>query len=112
MRPNCQHVRHKRGDTFELLLLLPEADYPDGYFLLWDVASQIRYRDELVSDLTVEWTDPAADTRGLRLSHNTTELWPLGELEVDVQLTRQSDGYTRSTETIVVEVVRDITILP
>lgn len=105
-------LRHKRGDTFELLILLPEVDYPDGYFLLWDVDAQIRYRDELVDTLTTEWTSPAADTRTLRLSKVNTTTWPVGPHEIDVQLTRQSDNYIRSTETIYIEIVKDVTLLP
>jgi hypothetical protein len=100
----------KRGDTCDLLLLMPEADFPDGYFLLWDVASQIRTpRGKLIADFDVSWAAPAEDTRTLRLFNDATEGWPVGEQEIDVQFTRQSDGFVRSTATILIEIVRDVT---
>ena len=103
-------IQHKRGDTFDRVLLIPEATFADGYFLLWDVASEIRTaRGKLIATLTPSWADPAADTRFLRLFAEPTTDWPLGDLELDVQFTRQSDGFDQSTETITVQVVRDVT---
>jgi hypothetical protein len=103
-------IQHKRGDTFDHLLLLPEADFPDGYFLLWDVASQIRTaRGKLIAELETSWATPASETRILRLFASETSDWPVGDQEVDVQFTRQSDGLVRSTETIAVQVLRDVT---
>jgi hypothetical protein len=105
-------IQHKRGDTFDRVLLIPESTFADGYFLLWDVASQIRTaRGKFVADLTATWADPAADTRFLRLFYEPTTAWPLGDLELDVQLTRQSDGFIQSTETITVQVLRDVTLV-
>ena len=102
-------MEHKRGDTFDRVLLIPEATFADGYFLLWDVESQIRTaRGKLVADLTASWADPAADTRFLRLFAAATTDWPLGDHELDVQFTRP-DGFIQSTETITVQVVRDVT---
>jgi hypothetical protein len=103
-------IDHKRGDTFDRILLIPEATFVDGYFLLWTVASQIRtVRGKLVDVLTTSWADPAADTRFLRLLHESTALWPLGTLELDVQFTRTADGFVQSTETLLVNVLRDVT---
>lgn len=103
-------IQHKRGDTFDQVMIIPEATYSNGYFLLWDVASQIKTaRGKLVADLTTSWDDPAANTRLLRLFADPTTDWPLGDLELDVQFTRQSDSYIQSTETIVVQVLKDIT---
>jgi hypothetical protein len=105
-------IQHKRGDTFDQLLLMPEADFPDGYFLLWNVNAQIRTpRGKLICDFVTSWADPAADTRILRLFADDTATWPLGDQEIDVQFTRQSDGLIRSTETIAIEILRDVTQL-
>lgn len=103
-------TRHKRGDTFDRLLLIPAATFADGYFLLWNVASQLRTaRGKLIATLTATWADPAADTRTLRLFAENTELWPLGALEPDAQFTRQSDDFVLSTETLTVQVLKDVT---
>lgn len=104
-------IQHKRGDTFDRVLLIPEVTFENGYFLLWDVASQIRTpRGKLIAELTATWADPEDDTRFLRLFYEPTTDWPLGDLEIDVQFTRQSDLFIQSTETISVQVLRDVTI--
>jgi hypothetical protein len=105
--------RHKRGDTFLWLFVLPEGEYPDGFFDGWQVAAQIRTakaKGKLIAELQPSWGDPAEATRILRLFAADTRLWPVGEHELDVQFTRTADGTIRSTETLVVEVVKDITI--
>lgn len=103
-------IEHKRGDTFDRVLLIPEATFANGYFLLWDLAAQIRTaRGKLVAVLSATWANPAADTRFLRLFYEPTTDWPLGSLEIDVEFARQSDGFIQSTETINVQILRDVT---
>lgn len=103
-------ITHKRGDTFEWLLSFPEADYPDGYFVGWTVTAQIRTpTGRLIGNLTPTWADPAEDTRFLRLFADETSSWQVGEHEMDVQLVRDSDGLTKSTQTKTVEIIRDVT---
>jgi hypothetical protein len=109
----AETIRHKRGDTFLWLFVLPEGEYPDGFFNGWEVAAQIRTaktRGKLIADLEPSWGDPAETTRILRLFAADTRLWPLGEHEMDVQFTRTDDETVRSTRTIVVEIVKDITL--
>jgi hypothetical protein len=102
-------VQFKRGDTFEFLLTVP-TDYVDGFWLEWDVTSQIRTpRGKLIADLTATWEDPAEDTRVLRLFYAETTGWPVGLQEVDVQFTKTSDDTVRSTQTLIVDVVKDVT---
>lgn len=102
-------VKFKRGDTFNFLLTVP-TDYVDGFWLGWVVTSQIRTaRGKLIDDLTATWEDPAEDTRVLRLFNAETTAWPVGQQEVDVQFTKTSDSTVRSTQTLLVEVVKDIT---
>lgn len=103
-------IRHKRGDTFDRLLVIP-ADFADGYWVGWTVTAQIRTaRGKLISDLVATWADPASTTRTLRLFDATTQDWPIADdHEIDVQFVRISDGTKRSTETLIVTVVRDVT---
>lgn len=99
----------KRGDTFLRWLVFPDT-YEDGYFLLWDVAAQLRTaRGKLIADLTVSWEDPAETTRMLRLFAQDTTAWPLGLQELDAQLTRQADDFILSTATVLINIVRDVT---
>lgn len=103
-------IKFKRGDTFDRILLIPEATFPDGHFLGWTVTSQIRTSTgRLIGDLTATWADPAADTRFLRLFNNDTTKWPLGTHEVDAQFVSPTD-FVLSTETLLVNVLRDVTL--
>ena len=102
-------IEHKRGDTFDRLLVLP-AEFVDGYWLGWTVTAQLRTaRGKLISDFVTSWANPAATTRILRLFLDDTQDWPLGDQEFDVQFVRDSDGFKRSTVTQIVTVVRDVT---
>lgn len=104
-------IEHKRGDTFDRLLVMP-AELVDGYWIGWTVTAQLRTpRGKLISDFVTSWADPAATTRILRLfaDDTQTQAWPLGDQEVDVEFTRVSDGTVRSTVTQVVTVLRDVT---
>lgn len=102
-------ITHKRGDTFDRLLLIP-ADFADGYWVGWVVTSQARTpRGKLIADLTPTWAAPAGDTRILRLFNTSTQLWPIGAQEIDVQFKRTSDATIRSTVTMALNVVHDVT---
>jgi hypothetical protein len=104
-------IAHKRGDTFEWILVLPENDYPDGFFVGWVTSCQIRSTSgRLIAELETSWAAPVEDTRSLRLFFEDTTGWKLGDHEADVQFTRTSDGFVKSTETFVVKIVKDITI--
>jgi hypothetical protein len=104
-------IVHKRGDTFEWILVLPEDDYPDGYFVGWTPSCQIRSTNgRLIAELETSWADPVEDTRSIRFFFKDTTGWKLGDHEADVQCTRTSDGFVRSTETFAVKIVKDITI--
>lgn len=97
----------KQGDSFDQLVTIP-ADFADGHFVGWDVASQLKNSDgEVIADLDVSWAD-AATTRTLRLLKIDTKAWPLGQYEFDVQFTR-ADGYTVSTSTAKLKVTKDVT---
>jgi hypothetical protein len=113
-------MEHKRGDTFDYVATIPDT-FADGYFVGWDVTAQIRKAasgplaqlsapvdGELVAQLDVTWTD-AATTRQLRLLKVDTKAWPVGPLEFDVQFRRADDGYTLSTATEKLVVIKDVT---
>jgi hypothetical protein len=100
---------HKRGDSFDYVTTIPTT-FADGYFVGWTVAAQVRNAktDALVASLTATWVD-AATTRALKLLHIDTSAWPLGPMEMDVQFTRTSDGYTLSTSTVQFNTIKDVT---
>lgn len=99
----------KRGDTFERILALPD-DIADGYFVGWNIDSEVRKESGgLVDTLVATWLDePTRKT--IKLFKLDTSGWPTGRLFFDVQFTRISDDYVRSTETVTLNVVRDQTI--
>lgn len=101
-------MEHKRGDSFDYVTVIPD-NFGDGHFVGWRVASQVRNAKTggLVATLTTQWGD--ATTRTLRLFAINTRDWPLGQVELDVQFTRESDGYTFSTDTVSFTVIRDVT---
>lgn len=98
----------KQGDSFDQMVTIP-ADFPDGYFLGWDVSSQLRDADgNVIATLDTSWGDPAT-TRTLRLLKIDTTAWPVGTAKFDVQFKRQSDGYVLSTSTAKLKVTEDVT---
>ena len=102
-------MEHKRGDSFDYVTTIPDT-FADGHFVGWDVAAQLRdpSKGSLVAQLDVSWVDPAT-TRQLRLLKIDTKTWPVVPLEFDVQFTRTSDGYTLSTATEKLVVIKDVT---
>ena len=102
-------LTHKRGDTLDLLAPIPTI-FADGYFVGWVVSAQIRTAQygQLIADLTCTWVD-GLTTRILHIEDFDTEAWPTGPAEMDIQFTRVSDDYTMSTQTLKVNIVKDIT---
>ena len=103
------HITHKRGDTLDLLAPIPDI-FADGYFVGWVVTAQIRTAQygRLIADLTCTWEDDVT-TRILHVKDFDTEDWEIGSAEMDIQFTRTSDDYTMSTQTLKVNIVKDIT---
>lgn len=102
--------QHKRGDSLEYLGTIPVEDFPDGFFVGWVPSAQIRTAQyyNLIDDLTVTWVDPVT-TRSFIVSKINTTAWPVGAALLDIQFVRTSDGFTRSTETIQINIQHDIT---
>lgn len=108
MSNTCTPDTHKRGDSFDRVGEMP-AFFPDGYFVGWTVASQIRTAEGVkVADMECAWLDDVT-TRNLRLTKIDTKAWPLGEAKIDVQFKRTSDGFTFSSGTETLWIVGDVT---
>ena len=99
---------HKRGDSLSYLGDIPE-DYADGFFVGWTYSAQIRTAQyyKLIDDLVVSWVNPVT-TRSFVVSKIDTTAWPVGPAVMDVQFVR-NDGYTKSTATIEINIIHDVT---
>lgn len=102
-------ITHKRGDSFQYLAEIPAA-MADGYFSGWSVAAQVRTtpNGKLLADLSCTWSDPVT-TRVLMVQAMDTSHWDVGSAEMDIQFTRKSDGFVRSTATESIQVKKDVT---
>lgn len=100
---------HKRGATFDYIWQVPSS-FEDGYFAAFTPTCQIRNSQGLLAQVTATWID-SATTRTLHLfvPASQTVLWKVAKYQMDVDLTRTSDGYVYTTSTIEVTVVADIT---
>lgn len=105
-------ITHKRGDTFDQTIVLPDS-IADGEMVGWTGTSQLRTaRGALVADLAVSWPDDPV-RRNVRLFFADTTGWQLSDPHalhvMDVEFVRTSDGYVRSTDTMTVAVIEDVT---
>lgn len=100
---------HKRGATFDYLWPIPVA-FADGYFADFTPTCQIRNSLGLLAQVTCAWVD-SVTTRTLHLTvpAEATRLWKVNKYQMDVDLTRSSDGYVYTSSTIEVNVIADIT---
>lgn len=99
----------KRGDSLSYIATIPVADFADGFFAGWTCTAQIRTAQyfNLIADLEFAWVDPGT-TRAFTLTKTDTTSWPIGAAALDVQFVRP-DGFTRSTTTLPVLIIHDIT---
>ncbi len=100
-------MKHKRGDTFDFIVLLPESVVGD--FVGYVPTCQIRdMQDVLISDVVTDWVDP--DTAAaVSLQVAETQAWPIGPAVFDIQFRRESDQNTISTWPKVLHIVADVT---
>lgn len=103
-------ITHIHGDTFDYSVPLPVEEFPDGYFIGWNIASQVRTERyaTLVATLDCTWADPVT-TRTIKLFNLSTIDWPVVPCVMDIQFTRVSDGYVFSSSVESVNVVKDVT---
>jgi len=101
-------IEQKRGDSLSYLGMIP-ATYVDGYFSDWVLSAMIRSFPyyTLIDNLIVEWVDPTT-AREFTVTKIDTTAWPVGTAVMDIQLTRP-DGFVRSTDTVQIEIVHDVT---
>ena len=101
-------IQHKRGDTFLFSAVLRESKTgPVTDLTNWEIASMIRDADDvLIDEVTVTVTNAANGAYTLRVDETTA--WPVGAAYWDIQYTDDS-GIIRSTETIPVQIIEDIT---
>lgn len=100
-------VPFKRGDTF-LLEGVVSINSVAQDITGWTIRAQVRNGAILVEALTVEYTDRSAGKFRLRANPVATELWPVKELDCDIEYTLAS-GQVVSTETFKVNVKADVT---
>jgi hypothetical protein len=96
----------KRGDTFVLVCTYKTDNVPTPIFGK-TIVSQIRNSaGNLIANLDVEADDEDPAKFTLTPDTDTAE-WPLGVLLCDIEIT--GDDIVRSTQTIEIPVVKDIT---
>lgn len=101
-------MKHKRGDTFHYVAYL-KSPVADGDFAGWVPTCQIRdTTGALIANVEAEWVDPVT-ARAISLTVLSTQDWKRGSVLFDVQFTRTSDGFVRSTSTVQFDVIDGVT---
>ncbi len=96
----------KRGDTF-LLACVYKVDGDPAPIDNLTIASQIRQANgSLIANMAVE-ADDLNPARFFLTPDTETTTWPLDVLQCDIEIT--DDGFVRSSETVYIPVVKDIT---
>lgn len=103
-------IEHKRGDTFALAGQLLESESgPPVDLAGTTIRAELRDGDALVATLDTAITDAAQGRYAISKSYAHTEAWPVKGLSLDVEFTFPG-GMRRSTQTLVVRVIKDITL--
>lgn len=99
-----------RGDDFALPMNLrdPENNGDPVNLTGWTITSMVRYSKKLVSELTVEITNPTGGQFTLKADPSVTGLWPARQLKCDIQFDRPSEGRV-SSNTFIIDVKEDQT---
>lgn len=99
-------IQHKRGDTFQRHVALVRgtaAEPTTG----WTITSQVRDKDDaLVATCNIGNRTDSAGTFTVTAADTTA--WPVGTLYWDIQ-TVNADGVIVSTETVLIDCLRDQT---
>jgi hypothetical protein len=100
-------VRHKRGDTFQYEATLRDGSGVAISLAGWTIKSQVRDRDgDLLSAAVVTVTNAAAGEYQVVIAD--TRHWPIRAVNWDIEY-KDSSNVVRSTETITVNVIQDVT---
>ena len=100
-------IDFKRGDTFELsgqLLSNGVALDITGY----QIKSHVRYKDNLVKNLTASITDAVNGKYSVSATAADTASWPVYDLQMDIEFTDTSNKVF-STQTITIRMIKDET---
>jgi hypothetical protein len=101
-----------RGDTLQIPVKIKQNAAPAD-LTGWVITSQIRKpsRDvgAKIADLTVTIPDVIGGEVWLSALPSGTKDWPVGSAEMDLELTRTSDGFVTSSPKITVLIVGDVT---
>jgi hypothetical protein len=99
----------KRGDTFSYAAAVTNGKKgPPINISGWTIRSQIRTTtDQLLVELSVEMTDSVNGAYRLYYDGSTTA-WPIGNANMDIEYTE--NGKVKSTDTVVIKIVKDITL--
>lgn len=101
-------MKHIRGDTFDYIVTF-EAEVADGAFFGFVPTCQIRdMRGKLIDDVVTDWVD-SVTTRSVSLHVSDTSAWKAESAVFDIQFTRPSDNYIRSTFRKQFEITEDTT---
>ncbi len=101
---------HKRGDTFDVSgqITVTDGGAPLPSLVGWVGRSHLRnITGELIAELTFTWVD--ASQRLCRIHAGSTTGWPVGQAELDIELT-SPEGHIVSTETARIKIVKDVTV--
>lgn len=97
----------KRGDTFIATIAVTDGETELPVDITdWEIKSQIKVGYKLVAELEVDVQD--AENGEYTLTFEDTTRWPLEHLHCDIQYT-DSDNKILSTQTFIINCVRDIT---
>jgi hypothetical protein len=101
------NITHKRGDTLEWVVSLTQNNSPVD-ISGWTITSQVRQDTTLVASLTVTVVNAANGEFNLSATPVQTAGWALGSHSVDIEFINPS-GFVVSSQTFVLQLVRDIT---
>jgi hypothetical protein len=102
-------VSHKRGDTFIFSAQVKDEDESSIDLTGWQIRSQIRKENFTVVDTLVITITDAVDGKYQISSNKDPNTLPLGEHHWDIEFT-DSSGRVISTETLIINIVEDITL--
>lgn len=101
-------MEHKRGATFDLILMLDEAT-PVGSFVGFVPTCQVRdWDDRLIAGVEAQWVDPDT-TMAIALHAADTSMWRVGAAMFDVSLRRESPLSIIPSSTLALSIVEKVT---
>jgi len=113
-------IKHKRGDTLDWAVTYKIGNIATSVAAI-DIACQVKTELDtilatstgLTPDITItklnQITSPGQYT--IYITDSVTELWPIAKYYVDIQYTDQGTGKVMSTDTFILNVIKDITIV-